>query len=249
MCRVMINDKVYCIGHKQRKLYKLNSEPEASCCFGSTDVKDNSLSMWHLRFGHLGYDNLKLLDNKSLVVGLLLDQNKAFDRQCEGCAFGKQHRNPFPKKSEHESSQLLELIHTDVCRPMPIDSVGGYRYFATFIDDYSNYTTVYIIKHKSEMLQKFKEYVDMAENFTGLVRSDNAQEYVSESFKNYCNSRGIMRDDTVPYTPQQNGVAERMNRTIMETVRCMIHNAELALSFWAEAVATAVYVRNRSPTA
>ena len=126
-------------------------------------------------------------------------------------------------------------------------------YFVTFIDDYSKYTTVYIIKHKSEVLQKFKEYVDMAENFTGLhvkrVRSDNAQEYVSESFKIYCKSCGIMRDDTVPYTPQQNGTAERMDCTIMETVRCMIHNAELPLSFWAEALVTAVYLRNRNLTA
>ena len=182
-----------------------------------------------------------------------LDQKQEFDRQCEGCAFGKQHRNPFPKKSEHESSQLLELIHTDVCGPISIDSVGGSRYFVTFIDDYSKYTTVYIIKHKSEVLKKFKEYVYIAENFTGLrvkrVRSGNAQGHVSESFKNYCKSRGIMRDDTVPYTPQQNGVAERMNRTIMETVRCMIHNAELPLRFWAEAVAAAVYLCNRSPTA
>ena len=163
-CKVMINDKVYCTGHKPAghkhgKLYKLSSEPEASFCFGSTDVKDKSSSMWNLRFGHLGYDNLKLLDNKSLVGGLSLDQKEEFDRQCEGCA--------------------------------------------------------------SEVLQKIKEYVDMAENFTGLcvkmVRSDNAQEYVSESFKNYCKNRDIMGDDTVPYTPQQNGVAEHMNRTIMET--------------------------------
>ena len=105
---------------------------------------------------------------------------------------------------------------------MSIDSVGGSRYFVTFIDDYLKYTTVYIIKHKSEVLQEFREYVDMVENFTGLrvkrVRSDNAQEYVSKHFKNYCKCCGIMRDDTVPYTPQQNGVAERMNRTIMETV-------------------------------
>ena len=75
----MINDNVYSIGHKHGKLYKLNSEPEASYCFGSTDVKGNSLSMWHLRFGHLGYDNLTLLDNKSLVGGLSLDQKE--DRQ------------------------------------------------------------------------------------------------------------------------------------------------------------------------
>ena len=105
---------------------------------------------------------------------------------------------------------------------MSIDSVGGSRYFVTFIDDYSKYTIVFTIKHKSEVLQKFKKYVDMAENFTGLhvkkVRSDKAQEHNSESFKNYCKSRGIMGDDTVPYTPQQNGVTKRMNRTIMETV-------------------------------
>ena len=103
------------------------------------------------------------------------------------------------------------------------------------------------------MLQKFKEYVDIEENFTGLrvkrVRPDNAQENVSESFKNYCKSLGILRDDVGPYTPQQNGAAERMNRTIMETVRCMIHNAELPSRFWAKAVATAFYLRNRSPTA
>ena len=172
--------------------------------------------MWNLSFGHLGYDNLMSLDNKSLVTG---------------CAFGKQHHYPFPKKSEHESSQLLELIHTDVCGPMSIDLVGGYRYLVIFIHDYSKYTIVYTIKYRSEVLQQFKEYVDMAENFTRLcvkrVRSDN----VSESFKNYCKSHGIMRDDTVSYTPQQNRVVKRMNHTIMETVRCMIHKAKLTKKF------------------
>ena len=87
-----------------------------------------AFTLWSLGL----YDNLKLLDNKSLVVGLLLDQKEEFELQCEGCAFGKQHRNPFPKKSEHESSQLLELIHTDVCGPMSLDSDGGSRYFVTF---------------------------------------------------------------------------------------------------------------------
>ena len=157
----MINDKVYCIGHKHGKLYKLNSEPEASCCLGSTDVKYNSLSMWHLRFGHLGSDDLKLLDHKSLVGGLSLDQKEKFDRQSEGCAFGKQHHYPFPNMKVH--SYENSLIHTDVCRPMSIDSVRRSKYFVTFIDDYSKYTIVYTIKHKSEVLQKFKEYVDMAE--------------------------------------------------------------------------------------
>ena len=166
--------------------------------------------------------------------------------------FGKNHRQPFPKKSERETSQPLELVHSDICGPMQVESVGGSKYFVTFIDDYSKYTTVYMISNRSEALEKFMEFVQMAENFTGLqvkeLRSDNAKEYISEDFKKYCKRRGIIRQETIPYSPQQNGKAERMNRTIMETVRCMIHKAGLPLNFWAEAVATAVYLHNRSPT-
>ena len=240
-CKVMIDDKVYCIAHKHGKLYKLNSEPQATCCFGSTDKKDDSLSMWYARFGHLNYDCLKMLDSKSLVKGLSFNQNEIFDRKCQGCAYGKQHRLPFPKKSDHECKQPLELIHTDVCGPMSINSVVGSRYFITFTDDYTH-----------EMIDKLREHVEMAENFTRQrvkrIRLDNEQEYVSEEFKAFCKSRGILKDDTIPYTPQQNGVAKCMNRTIMETVHSMIHSAGLPLSFWAEAVNPAVYLRNRSPT-
>ena len=128
------------IAHKHGKLYKLNSEPQAKCCFGSTDKKDDSLSMWQARFGHLNYDYLKMLDSKSLVKGLSFNQNEIFDRICQGCACGKQHRLPFPKKSHHKCKQPLELIHTDVYGPMPINSVGGSRYFVTFIDGYTHYT-------------------------------------------------------------------------------------------------------------
>ena len=98
----MIDDKVYSIAHKHGKLYKLNSEPQATCCFGSTDKKDDSLSMWHARFGHLNYDYLKMLDSKSLVKGLSFNQNEIFDQKCQGCAYGKQHCLPFLKKSDYE---------------------------------------------------------------------------------------------------------------------------------------------------
>ena len=121
-----------------------------------------------------------------------------------------------------------------------------------FIDDFSRFTTVYIIKHKSEVLDKFKEFVEMAENITGSrikhLRSDNESEYVSKEFTQYCKSRGIKKDDTIPYKPQKNGVSECMNRTIMETVRCMLHYADLPLNLLAEAVTTGVFLRNRSPT-
>ena len=102
---------------------------------------------------------------------------------------------------------MSELIHTDVCGPMPINSVRGSRYFVTFTDDYTHYMYVYMMKNKSEVIDKLREYVEMAENFTGQrvkrIRSDNEQECVLEEFKAFCKSHGILKDDTIPYTPQQ----------------------------------------------
>ena len=250
-CKIIINDEVYSIGHKHGKLYKLNLEPQHSCCYGSTDV-NNDLQLWHNRYGHIGYDNLKLLYNKSMITGMNLRSKEAVNEDCEACAFGKQNRQSFPKKSVHQSTQPLELIHSDVCGPMSVPSLGASRYFVTFIDDFSRYTAVYMMKSKSEVLERFKEFVALFENITEKrvkrIRSDNGGEYTSEEFKKYCKDHGIIMENTIPYTPQQNGVSERMNRTVMETARSLLHHAGLPLTFWAEAVSTAVYVRNRSPT-
>ena len=252
LCELIVKDKHYTIGHKEGKLFKLNTEPAHKSCFGSCNGNVNSLQMWHFRYGHLGYDNLKLLKGKSMVDGLAFDPKDELNVDCEGCAMGKLNRLPFPKKSNHRSSQLLELIHTDVCGPMNVESIGGSRYFVSFIDDYSRYVTVYMIKNKSEVLSKFKEFVSLMENLTEhrikVLRSDNGGEYESREFTEYCQSHGIKRETTIPYTPQQNGVVERMNRTLLEAVRSMLHHAGLPLRFWAEAVSTAAYLRNQSPT-
>ena len=112
-------------------------------------------------------------------------------------------------------NSTLELFHTDVCGPMPINSVGDSRYFVTFIDDYTHHTYVYMMKNKNEVIDKLRECVEMAENFTGQrvkrICSDDEQEYVLKEFKAFCKSRGILKDDMIPYTAQQNGAAEHMN--------------------------------------
>eukprot|EP00112_Aurelia_sp_Birch-Aquarium-sp1_P026532 Seg946.1 transcript_id=Seg946.1/GoldUCD/mRNA.D3Y31 product="Retrovirus-related Pol polyprotein from transposon TNT 1-94" protein_id=Seg946.1/GoldUCD/D3Y31 len=140
-----------------------------------------------------------------MMDGLILNSKDQVDRNCEGCAMGKQHRQPFPKKSQSRSSQPLELIYSDVCGPMSVNSVGGSRYFVTFIDDYSRFTTVYSMKNKSEVLEKFKEFVSLVENLfekrVKSLRSDNESEYESREFEQYRNSKGIKKDDTIPYTP------------------------------------------------
>eukprot|EP00794_Sanderia_malayensis_P011553 gene11553-biopygen9222 len=178
-CKLVINYKVYNIGHKHGKLYKLNLEPENTCCYASTKATDD-LSLWHNRFGHLGYDNLKMLSDKSMVDGMEHKGKTEMNKECESCAFGKQNRSPFPKKSSHRCTQPLELIHSDVCGPMNEHSVGGSKYFVTFIEDFSRFTTVYMMKNKSEVLQKFKEFVALNENLTGRrikkLRADNGGE-------------------------------------------------------------------------
>jgi transposase InsO family protein len=143
----------------------------------------------------------------------------------------------------------LELIHSKVCDPMPSTSLSGYVYYASFTDDYSHKTWVYFLKSKDEVLGKFKEFKALVENLSErkikILRSDNGGEYTSNEFGSFCRDVEIKRELTTPYNPQQNGVAERKNRTIMEAVKTMIHDQELLMHLWAEAARTSVYVQNR----
>ena len=203
--------------------------------------------------------------NQNVAHGLALRNTDNSDISCTGCTMGKGHRTPIPKNSSSISTQLLELIHSDVCGPLEVQSLGGSRYFVTFIDDYSKWTVVYTMRHKSDTFSCFKKFHTYAETHTGrkveklnviqrskknaeqikALRTDNGGEYISSEFKKYLEEHGNMHQLTVAYTPQQNGVAERMNRTLMDLVRSMMHTAETPKKFWAEALATAVYVRNR----
>jgi hypothetical protein len=143
------------------------------------------------------------------------------------------------------------LIHSDVCGPMSVESVSGFKYFVLFIDDYSRKTWIYFLKAKDEVFDKFQEFRALVENQTGrkirVLRSDNGGEYTSKEFMDYCAATGIKKELTVPYNPQQNGVAKRKNRTIVGATRAMIHDQGLPLFLWAEASRTAVYIQNRSP--
>ena len=206
-------------------------------------------------------ENVKKLSKECMVTGMKpMNHGDECSIQCESCIMGKQHRNSFPKASK---SQVVDacgsIIHSDVCGPMPINSIGESRYFVTFRDNCSKYTHIYLIKQKSEVLEKFKEFVTMIENISGnhvkilfchvkILRSDNGGGYTSKLFDAYLKEKGIIHQTTVPNNPAQNGTAERVNRKIMETARTMMCHANVPQKFWAEAVNTAVYLRNRSPT-
>ncbi|KAG2870398.1 hypothetical protein PC114_g27393 [Phytophthora cactorum] len=156
------------------------------------------------------------------------------------------------KSSPNRAKQVLEVIHSDVCGPMQTSTFSGKRYFVTFTDDKSHFCVVYLLRNKSEVADKFAEFVAMAETQTGkrvkTLRSDNGGEYTSGAMAKFCKDRGIEQKFTPPYTPQLNGVAERMNRTLVECARCMLEHAGLSKSYWGEAVMTATFLRNRCPT-
>ena len=246
-CYVTKDKKPMNIGHlANSNLYVINTEPD----FANVASSKASLEVGHCRFGHINYKYVNELSQKKMVVGMNCSKEDT-NQQCEACAKAKMHRVPVPKASRNRSSRPLQLVHSDVCGPMNVNSIGGSKYVLSFTDDYTKYVTVYFLKNKSEVLSKFQEYESMVTNLTGLkiqtLRSDNGGEYTSKEFAKFCASKGIVHQFTNPYTPEQNGVSGRLNRTLIESGKSMLFHAGLPLSFWAEAVNTATYLHNRSP--
>ncbi|UYV68325.1 hypothetical protein LAZ67_5003884 [Cordylochernes scorpioides] len=161
----------------------------------------------------------------------------------------------YRRRSEKESftreREPLELIHTDICGPMRTKSLGGALYFSTFIDDFSGFIFTFIMKSRSEVFKGFRIFKNYAEKQTGkrlkCIRNDNAPEYLSKEFKDYLEGEGIGRQLSVEYTPQQNGVAERANRTLLDMTRCFMIEGDLPETLWAELIHTSTYIRNRCP--
>ncbi len=171
---------------------------------------------------------------------------------CDACLQGKLHRCSFPSSGAKRASEPLGLVHSDVCGKINTKSCGGAEYFLTFTDDKTRYVWVYLLKQKSELFGRFLEWKAIAEKLSGhrlrTLRTDNGGEFTSTEFENYLKSEGVKHELTVPKTPEQNGVAERLSRTLVEAVRAMLVQSKLPPTFWVEALSTPVYLHNRSPT-
>src|SRR4051812_37492124 len=208
---------------------------------------DNTTYLWHCRLGLIGVKRMKKLHSDGLSDSLDFE---SFDT-CEPCLMGKMTKTPFSGTMER-ASDLLEIIHTDVCGPMSVSTRGGYRYFLTFTDDLSRYGYIYLMKHKSETFEKFKEFQSEVENQRSrkikFLRSDRGGEYLSYDFLTHLKASGIVSQLTPPGTPQRNGVSERRNRTLLDMVRSMMSLTDLPLSFWGYALETVALTLNRAPS-
>lgn len=170
-----------------------------------------------------------MLSKKKMVKGLPPIYHT--DQLCEGCLLGKHSRKSFPKEASTRAKKPLELVHADVCGPINPSSLGKNNYFVLFIDDFSRKTWVYLLKQKSEVFRTFQKFKALVEKESGYsiktMRSDRGGEFTSKVFEKYCEENGIRRPLTVPYSPQQNGVVERKNRSIFNMARCMLKSKRL----------------------
>ena len=209
---------------KVGNLFQLEGRTGSDYVSTVSEHDSSSIRLWHQRLGHMSERGLKILADRKLLPNL--KSGKLY--LCKHCLFGKQSKQKF-KTGKHTSKGILDYIHSDVWGPAPTTSYGGSSYFVLFIDDFSRKVWVYMLKRKFDVFTVFKQFRALVENITGqtikCLRTDNGGEFMSKEFENYCKDAGIERHNTTIYTPQQNGVAERMNRTLLERARSMLSNA------------------------
>ena len=226
-------------GYSSNGMFKLSINE-----INAVNYVDSSFLLWHARLGHLNYGYLNYMSEYKYI-----NCKYDHDNKCEICVEAKMTKKPFHKVER--SSELLQLVHSDICELNGQLTRGGKRYFITFIDDHSRYTYVYLMKTKDEAFDKFKEYKAEIENQKDkrikVLRTDRGGEYFPESFNRFCEDNGIIHQRTAPYTPQQNGVAERKNRSLVDMINAMLMNAKLPLNLWGEALLTACHVYNKIP--
>ncbi|KFD66842.1 hypothetical protein M514_20986 [Trichuris suis] len=206
------------------------------------------LQIWHKKFGHLHESALK---EALRSIEIKIPNNERIGA-CAVCIAGKMTQAPFPKEQTARTKKPLEILYSDVCGPMNTRSLGGSLYFATFIDDHTRWCEVRFLREKSDLFNAFCEVKALLERRSGCkllsLQSDNGGEYCSTQMEQYLTENGITHRLSAPRTLQQNGVAERKNRTLVEMARCMIIQSKVPISFWAEAIITANHIRNRCPS-
>ncbi|GJY73960.1 retrovirus-related pol polyprotein from transposon TNT 1-94 [Tanacetum coccineum] len=181
--------------------------------------------LWHRRLSHLNFDTINLLSKNNIVTGLP-KLKFVKDHLCSSCELGKAKRKSFHTKTTPSSKRRLQLLHMDLCGPMRVESINGKKYVLVIVDDYSRYTWTHFLRSKDETPAVLIDFLTLVQR--GL------------------HAQGIRHETSTARTPEQNGVVERRNRTLVEAARTMLSAAKVPLFFWAEAIATTCFTQNRS---
>ncbi|KAJ9546781.1 hypothetical protein OSB04_019324 [Centaurea solstitialis] len=241
--------KVILRGQRFRDVYTINMDTSTeNVCFMSR-ASSNINWLWHKRLSHLNFKTINQLSISNLV-DVLPEKSFAKESLCSACEKGKQTRASFKSMQVSTISSPLQLLHMDLFGPVNTQSIGGKLYTLVIVDEYSRYTWVFFLRSKSDASQEIINFILQMEKYNQItvrsLRSDHGTEFKNSVLDDFLVSKGISQNFSSVRTPQQNGVAERRNRTLIEAARSILIEARLPLQFWAEAVNTACYTQNRS---
>ncbi|KAJ9545582.1 hypothetical protein OSB04_025289 [Centaurea solstitialis] len=238
-------------GTRRSNLYTVNfrkQRPFTEVCLLSKATFNQNV-LWHQRLSHLNYATINQLAKTGLVTGL---PSLRFTKEqlCSACEMGKIKKSSHKLKVEHNTSKPLQLLHMDLCGPMRVQSINGRKYVLVIVDDFSRYTWVNFLRSKdgaSDIIISFIRNVQVRLQLpVQVIRTDNGTEFKNRKLDSFLDSVGITHTFSAARTPQQNGVVERKNRTLVEAARTMLTFSKLPLHFWAEAVAPVCFTQNRS---
>ena len=247
----ILTQKILGCGVRRGKLYYLELPENGGLKISqanqtsSKDKARTTIWLWHRRLGHLSFGYLKKLQPQ-LFSGL---NDREF--HCDTCELAKSHRISY-SPSLNKSSEPFEVIHSDVWGPAKVPSISGARYFVTFIDECTRMTWVPLLIKKSDVRLAFQNFHKMThtqyQNQIRVWQSDNGTEFMDASLGNFLRNHGIFHQTSCTYAPQQNGLAERNNRQLLEVVRASLFGMNMPRFYWGEVVKSAAYLINRTPS-
>jgi hypothetical protein len=243
------------------RLYELVVAPAAveavACIARGVESVNPTVELWHQRLAHLNHQAVIDLFRKGMtadgdsVTAAMAGASAQPPPHCEACVLGKHKKSDVPTSVHNRANRPLYRVHIDLCGPMT-PARDGSLYLMLVVDDFTRFTWMAALHSKAQAFEAFQRYVSLAEAEQSTrvccLRSDNGGEFISTAFSAWLASRGIRRELTTPHSPWQNGVVERMNRTVVEGGRTLLQAANLPLSLWVLSSYATVYCRNRSPS-
>ncbi|GBM89808.1 Retrovirus-related Pol polyprotein from transposon TNT 1-94, partial [Araneus ventricosus] len=210
--------------------------------------KVNTSDLWHERFCHINNDYVLNTSKNNSVKGL--PKLFGLTEDCISCKPAKSRRVSFKSMGQIRSKRPLELLHMDLCGPLPVLCQGGNIYFFMIVEDFSRKVTVFPIRNKSDAFQTFIRFQKRAERFLNRkvisVRTDGGLEFCNQEFEKFLEKLGIRHEKTNPYSPEMNGVAESFNLTALDGVKALLKSSGMSQKFWAEALLCFTYAWNRA---
>ncbi|XP_063948067.1 uncharacterized protein LOC135152165 [Daucus carota subsp. sativus] len=233
-------------GYRHGNIYEAKLTLNSAICLLSKSSVEDSWN-WHKKLSHLNFSNINELVKKDLVRGL---PKSVFtpDGLCDSCQKAKQRKSSFKSKTEFSILEPYHLLHVDLFGPVNIMSIAKKKYTLVIVDECTRFTWVYFLHSKDEtsslLIEHVKQLDKISKDAVKIIRSDNGTEFKNSKMEEFCKANGIKQEFSTPGTPQQNGVVERKNRTLIEAARTMLEEAKLPTYFWAEAVQTACFTQN-----